>query len=262
MISARPPDSRSSVAKSWNTRTGSSELSTRDGAREADLLGAGRARGQRDGRGRDREVGPVVLADAEHVEADLVGQLGLLQEVAHPLLAGSTPVAVAQLRERVHADLHHACRVRIRGLGRGAQAVGLRSGERRTRRRGRGGRARRARRQHRGNGGAGVGQNGLSSPGKRALRSVSEGKAGACGRRAACAGRLPRAARGSDGRAWPWRDRARICRRTTRIRPRAGARSRAGRGRSGRGESRATRAPREVGDEALSWEEATVRAQL
>ena len=28
MISARPPDSRSSVAKSWNTRTGSSELST------------------------------------------------------------------------------------------------------------------------------------------------------------------------------------------------------------------------------------------
>jgi hypothetical protein len=28
MISARPPDSRSSVAKSWKTRTGSSELKT------------------------------------------------------------------------------------------------------------------------------------------------------------------------------------------------------------------------------------------
>ena len=28
MISARPPDRRSSVAKSWYTRTGSSELST------------------------------------------------------------------------------------------------------------------------------------------------------------------------------------------------------------------------------------------
>ncbi len=28
MISARPPEIRSSVAKSWNTRTGSSELST------------------------------------------------------------------------------------------------------------------------------------------------------------------------------------------------------------------------------------------
>jgi hypothetical protein len=28
MISARPFESRSSVAKSWNTRTGSSELST------------------------------------------------------------------------------------------------------------------------------------------------------------------------------------------------------------------------------------------
>ena len=28
MISARPPESRSTVAKSWNTRTGSSELTT------------------------------------------------------------------------------------------------------------------------------------------------------------------------------------------------------------------------------------------
>ena len=28
MISARPPESRSTVAKSWKTRTGSSELST------------------------------------------------------------------------------------------------------------------------------------------------------------------------------------------------------------------------------------------
>jgi hypothetical protein len=28
MISARPPDKRSRVAKLWNTRTGSSELST------------------------------------------------------------------------------------------------------------------------------------------------------------------------------------------------------------------------------------------
>ena len=28
MISARPPDRRSTVAKFWNTRTGSSELST------------------------------------------------------------------------------------------------------------------------------------------------------------------------------------------------------------------------------------------
>ena len=28
MISARPPDSRSTCAKSWNTLTGSSELST------------------------------------------------------------------------------------------------------------------------------------------------------------------------------------------------------------------------------------------
>ena len=81
MISARPPESRSSVAKSWNTRTGSSELSTRDGARQADALGPRGAGGEHDrGRG-DREVGAVVLADAEHVEPDLVGELDLLEQV-------------------------------------------------------------------------------------------------------------------------------------------------------------------------------------
>ena len=55
-------------------------------AGQADALGARGARGQRDGRGRHREVGPVVLAEAEDVEAHLVGQLHLLEQVAHPLL--------------------------------------------------------------------------------------------------------------------------------------------------------------------------------
>ena len=88
MISARPPESRSSVAKSWKTRTGSSELSTRDRARQADPLGARGRRGQHDRRRRDGEVGAVVLADAEDVEAHLVGELDLLDEVAEALLAG------------------------------------------------------------------------------------------------------------------------------------------------------------------------------
>ena len=43
------------------------------------------AAAEHDGGRRDREVGPVVLADAEHVEADLVGELDLLDQVAQPL---------------------------------------------------------------------------------------------------------------------------------------------------------------------------------
>ena len=38
------------------------------------------------GRRRDREVGAVVLADAEDVEPHLVGELDLLDQVAQPLL--------------------------------------------------------------------------------------------------------------------------------------------------------------------------------
>ena len=85
MISARPPESRSTVAKSWKTRTGSSELSTVDRARQPDPLRARRGRAEDDGRRRDGEVGPVVLADAEDVEPDLVGELDLLDQVAQPL---------------------------------------------------------------------------------------------------------------------------------------------------------------------------------
>jgi hypothetical protein len=46
-----------------------------DRAREADRLRAFRRGGEHDGGRRDREVRPVVLADAEDVETDLVGQL-------------------------------------------------------------------------------------------------------------------------------------------------------------------------------------------
>ena len=43
------------------------------------------------------EVRAVVLADREHVEPELVGELGLLQQVAHPLLGAD---ARAQVGER------------------------------------------------------------------------------------------------------------------------------------------------------------------
>ena len=56
-----------------------------DRAGEPDPLRARGGRGEHDGRRRDGEVGPVVLADAEDVEADLVGQLDLLEQVAQPL---------------------------------------------------------------------------------------------------------------------------------------------------------------------------------
>ena len=86
MISARPPESRSSVANCWNTRTGSSELSTltalvsrmrfvRSATAARAIAGAETAKS-----------GPVVLADPEDVEPDLVGEGRLLDQVAQALL--------------------------------------------------------------------------------------------------------------------------------------------------------------------------------
>ena len=86
MISARPPESRSSVAKSWNTRTGSSEVRTVTALVSRMRLVRAAAAAEHDRRRRDREVGPVVLADAEDVEADLVRELDLLDQVREPLL--------------------------------------------------------------------------------------------------------------------------------------------------------------------------------
>ena len=88
MISARPPESRSSVAKSWKTRTGSSELSTVTALVRRILLRPRGGRGEHDRRRGDGEVGAVVLADAEDVEPDLVGELDLLEQVAQPLARG------------------------------------------------------------------------------------------------------------------------------------------------------------------------------
>ncbi len=57
-----------------------------DGAGELDAAGALGRRGERHDRRRGGIVRPVVLAEAEHVEPDLVGQFDLLDEVAQALV--------------------------------------------------------------------------------------------------------------------------------------------------------------------------------
>ena len=76
-----------------------------DGACQADLRRPLGDRREHDGRGGDGEVGPVVLAHAEDVESELVGELRFLQQVAQAgRWVGVRPVR--QLRERVDAELH------------------------------------------------------------------------------------------------------------------------------------------------------------
>jgi hypothetical protein len=80
-----------------------------DRAGEPDAPRAGRRRGEHHGGGRHREVGAVVLADAEDVEPHLVGERDLLDEVAHPLAGGDRPARPRvrrDLAERVDAQLH------------------------------------------------------------------------------------------------------------------------------------------------------------
>ena len=57
----------------------------RDGAGQAYGLGARGGSRQHDVRRRDQIVGPVVFAQAEDVETDLIGQFDLLDEIADPL---------------------------------------------------------------------------------------------------------------------------------------------------------------------------------
>ena len=74
-----------------------------DRAREADPLGGDGRGGQRDRRRGDEEVLAMVLADGEHVEAELVGQPDLLHEVAHALLGAD---ARAEIGEGGDSEFH------------------------------------------------------------------------------------------------------------------------------------------------------------
>ena len=71
-----------------------------DGAAEADGLGAGGG-GEDHGGRRGDELLAVVLAEGEHVEADLIGQLDLFEQVGEAL-GGAHHLA----RERVGGPLH------------------------------------------------------------------------------------------------------------------------------------------------------------
>jgi hypothetical protein len=55
------------------------------------LLGAGGEGREDDGRRRHQVVGAVMLSDREEVEAELVGKLGFLEQVAHALLGAQVP---------------------------------------------------------------------------------------------------------------------------------------------------------------------------
>ena len=90
MISARPFESRSTSAKSWNTRTGSSELSTVT-ALERRIRSVLTATAPSTTAGEEtRKSGRWCSPMREHVESELIGELGLLHQVAHAL-AGADP---------------------------------------------------------------------------------------------------------------------------------------------------------------------------
>ena len=104
MISARPSGDQVERREVLEDAHGIVGGEHADRAGQPDALGARGRRGQHDrGRG-DGELRPVVLAHAEDVEPDLVGELDLLEQVRHPLLDGE--VRVGQLAERVDAELH------------------------------------------------------------------------------------------------------------------------------------------------------------
>ena len=109
MISARPPESRSSVANCWKTRTGSSELSTltalvsrmRSCARRTAASAIAGAETAKSG----RWCSPI----AEDVEPDLVGEGRLLDQVAQPLRGRDRPARDrigGELREGVETEFH------------------------------------------------------------------------------------------------------------------------------------------------------------
>ena len=95
------------------------------GARQADALRVLADRGEGDGGSRHGEVGAMVLADAEHLEAGLLGQLGLLDQLAQPPLGRDRAPGVGvrrELGEGVDADLHPSRRTSRRAatVARGA----------------------------------------------------------------------------------------------------------------------------------------------
>src|SRR5207249_386342 len=84
-ISARPPEMRSSVAKLWNTRTGSAALSTATALvrrmRFVRAAAAARITAGAESRNSLRWWSPI----PEDIQSDLVGVLNLLEQIAHAI---------------------------------------------------------------------------------------------------------------------------------------------------------------------------------
>ena len=79
------------------------------GAREPDTFGASCRRRHHDRRRRHDEVGSVMLADTEHVEPELIGELDLGHQVPHALFGADRATRLGigvELREGEQADLH------------------------------------------------------------------------------------------------------------------------------------------------------------
>jgi len=107
-ISARPFEMRSRVAKFWKTRTGSAALRTVT-AEVRRMVVVGSGCGEDDGGGRVEVFAAVMLAEAEDVEANLVGYLDLFKEMGDALLSGDRVAGDGvwnQRCEAVDADLH------------------------------------------------------------------------------------------------------------------------------------------------------------
>ena len=106
MISARPPESRSSVAKSWKTRTGSSELSTETALVSRMRLRARRRRGQDDRRRGDRELlrwcSPTPNTSSPTWSASSISSSRSF------IRSWTRERRIGQLTERVDPEFHHS----------------------------------------------------------------------------------------------------------------------------------------------------------
>src|SRR5437867_318079 len=119
IISARPREIRSIVAKFWNTRTGSSALKHGDGARQTDPLGACGCRSEKDCRRGIEELAAMVFADTKRVHPHLRGVFDLLEELSQTVRRiHGTAVLVERGGETVNADLRRSP-IRRRSIGPG-----------------------------------------------------------------------------------------------------------------------------------------------
>ena len=82
-----------------------------DGTGEADIPGAHGGRAQHHRRRRDGIIGAVMLAHAENIQPDLIGEFDLLNQVPQPLRRGDVPP-----RFRVGADIGEGIEAKLHGV--------------------------------------------------------------------------------------------------------------------------------------------------